>query len=242
VVVVLSWPAGGPNAAHLLEAYGWGIIDLDGTSHPALLLQLASCDLPRLFSLPRAPHQPAQGISLSPAATRSIILQVADALFTMHSLFMFHGDIKAANVLLLGDPYQLYVALCDMGWVKIMRGAGDYYATPSGTPTHNAPEQAAAALQDCRVDTYSLGLLLLELRAGGLPYELAQLLAKGDAGAVLGFVEKQDGIFASGPSKLLPAELDLVRRCLAPAVGDRRPIEMLRKEVAYFQQSQQQRF
>ncbi len=110
-------------------------------------------------------------------AVRNVGAQLADALAYAHSRGVVHRDVKPGNVLL--GP-QGRVKLADFG---IARLVGDHVrhtrtGEAIGTAAYLAPEQVTGGEIGTAVDTYSLGLLLLEALTGepsypGTPAEAA---------------------------------------------------------------------
>jgi serine/threonine protein kinase len=73
----------------------------------------------------------------------------------MHSKDLFHRDIKPENLLL--DSAQ-NVLLCDFGWA--VSGLKTPHRTFCGTYEYMAPEVLYGLPYDCRVDFWSMGVLL----------------------------------------------------------------------------------
>lgn len=93
-----------------------------------------------------------------------IVIQIADALGYAHTQGFVHRDIKPANILLDqdGTPH-----VADFGIATTVDEANQQTA---GTLAYMSPEQAAGGDMDIRSDIYSLGIVLLELLTGQLPY------------------------------------------------------------------------
>ena len=117
--------------------------------------------------------------------------QVCLAIDYAHEKGIVHRDIKPANVI-LGDYGDVYVL--DWGVAKVMDESeaarhaidGDVSVERSpvftqagsiiGTPGYMAPEQAAGAAVDRRVDVYALGCVLFEILVGAPMHPREQLL------------------------------------------------------------------
>jgi serine/threonine protein kinase len=99
---------------------------------------------------------------MNPEASAKLLIPIAQALDTIHSLGWVHLDIKPQNILLSRDGRTM---LADFG-IAQRRGA----RTHACTPTYASPEQAAG---DQPVgpwsDIYSLAVVLYEMVAGHAP-------------------------------------------------------------------------
>jgi len=148
--------------------------------------------------------------------------RVVAAVAYAHGQWVVHRDLKPANVLV---DAQGQVHLLDFGIAKITEGpAGDADTAHTTlalrlTPTYCAPEQLRAGAVGAAADVYALGVMLHQLLAGQLPWDLQ---GNGLQRAVqrLGLQE-----VPAAPSSRLPAaaaravrgDLDaIVSRCLQP--------------------------
>jgi serine/threonine-protein kinase len=109
-----------------------------------------------------------------------IITQVASALDFIHAQGLVHRDIKLENILIDENGQAV---LSDFGLVKALddsakkRFQGKHETwrstrkgTVIGTPGYMSPEQCRSEPVDARSDVYSLGVVIFELLAGGLPF------------------------------------------------------------------------
>ncbi|KAF4744344.1 P-TEFb-associated cyclin-dependent protein kinase Cdk9, partial [Perkinsus olseni] len=117
------------------------------------------------------------GALTSNRARLSIAISLLDAVAVLHSNGVVHRDIKSANVML---SEELRPVLIDFSLAKYMPvGAAFTEKAPSdsaehtgsvGTPTYMAPELVEANGEnlryDSRVDSWSVGVVLLELLTG----------------------------------------------------------------------------
>lgn len=97
-----------------------------------------------------------------------VVRQVAEALDYAHSKGVVHRDLKPENLMLLPDGR---LVVMDFGIARVEGGAG-LTATSVfvGTPAYAAPEAIQGEPADHRVDLYALGVLMVEMLEGGLPY------------------------------------------------------------------------
>jgi len=87
----------------------------------------------------------------------SIILQVGEALKCLHEHKIIHRDVKSANIFFQGSRAKLG----DLGVGTVLRQRKT--STCVGTPYYLAPEVWRNRPYDCKVDVWSLGVLLYEL-------------------------------------------------------------------------------
>lgn len=120
-------------------------------------------------------------------ARLALFEKVCRAVSHAHVKGVIHRDLKPYNILVslvddLAEPRVI-----DFGIAKAVEVTSEVGAkqtqvgTVMGTLEYMSPEQAAGgeALVDTRSDVYSLGVILYELVAGGLPFESAQLRKAG---------------------------------------------------------------
>jgi eukaryotic-like serine/threonine-protein kinase len=102
-----------------------------------------------------------------------VFLQVCDAVEFAHGRLIVHRDIKPANILV---DETGRVRLLDFGIAKILDAADDGAMTRTGgsllTLQYASPEQVTNAPLTVATDVYQLGMLLYQLLAGQLPYDL----------------------------------------------------------------------
>jgi serine/threonine-protein kinase len=133
--------------------------------------------------------------------------EVCDAVAYAHRHLVIHRDLKPSNVLVTPDGQ---VKLVDFGISKQL-GEAAVDVTRTGarlmTPAYAAPEQVRGDPPGLHTDVYSLGVMLYELVAGRLPFDLStrtpreaeQIVAESNP-------QKPSAIAASDPrSPLSPA-------------------------------------
>jgi transcriptional regulator with GAF, ATPase, and Fis domain len=96
-----------------------------------------------------------------------LFVQVVRALDYLHSYGVYHFDIKAANVLIVGGEVPS-AKLIDFGLAGLSE-AGRLI----GTPSYMAPEIAMREKADGRADIYSLGILMYHALVGHNPFRAA---------------------------------------------------------------------
>jgi eukaryotic-like serine/threonine-protein kinase len=103
--------------------------------------------------------------------------QVCEAVQYAHAHAVIHRDLKPSNILVKADGT---VRLLDFGIAKQLQVPGaaiDQTRTllQLMTPAYAAPEQIRGGTVGVQTDVYSLGVILYELLAGKLPFDLSNL-------------------------------------------------------------------
>jgi transcriptional regulator with XRE-family HTH domain len=105
--------------------------------------------------------------------TKTIALQIADALAYAHSQSIVHRDVKPDNIMVLkGDE----VKVTDFGIARILSvdtlmGTVATTGMRVGTPLYMSPEQIEGKHVDARSDVYGFGAVLYHMVAGRPPFE-----------------------------------------------------------------------
>ncbi|MEP7123323.1 MAG: serine/threonine-protein kinase [Byssovorax sp.] len=145
-------------------------------------------------------------ISIGDAAR--CLIQVCDAMAEAHALGIVHLDLKPANLFLTTrSDGSICVKVLDFGVAQILEPGSPRSAKAlPGTPSYMAPEQLIASPEvGPRTDIWALGVILLELVTGTLPFEADTLTA-----TLLRVIKAEPTLPAELPSDVAA----IVRRCL----------------------------
>ncbi|WP_344127448.1 serine/threonine-protein kinase [Saccharopolyspora halophila] len=183
--------------ANIVPLYDFG--EVDGMLYIAMRLVEGS-DLASLISA--GPIAPRRALEL--------LVQIAEALDSLHEQGLVHLDLKPANVLVTTrESVHEHVYLADFGLTR--RGAtghrtagGDFL----GSPTYAAPEHLRGEPVDGRTDQYALACMLFACLTGRSPFQ----------GPVQEIIQGHLGAAPPVPGALVvlpPAVDDVLRRALA---------------------------
>ena len=186
-------------------------------AHPSLLplLQYGGCQLeglPYLYALMEHADQTLAELLTHRALTddeaREMLLPVVDALAYLHRQEIVQGQLKPANILVVGD--QLKVSSDTIR--RLSEGA-----TSTHAPTAYDPPEARQGSTSPAGDIWALGITLCEALTCRLPSGLSE---SGEAPVL--------------PADFSPVFRDIVTRCLSPDPQDRPGL----KELAAFARGQ----
>ncbi|KAG8869250.1 hypothetical protein FRB97_001398, partial [Tulasnella sp. 331] len=99
-----------------------------------------------------------------------IVSGISSGLMYMHANNVIHGDLKAANVLL---DSEIHPRLCDFGLTKVLDDELNATSTGmkcAGSWRWMAPELMDSASRSMKSDVYSLGMTIVEVVTGEIPY------------------------------------------------------------------------
>jgi serine/threonine-protein kinase len=185
------WKRAGALAhPHLLRLFEWGGCQLDGLPYLFTVMEYADQTLAQLL-LRRA---------LTDDEAREMLLPILDALAFLHGRNLLQGQLKPANILVVGDQLKLASD-------TIRRVSEGTVSTE--TPTVYDPPEARQGTSSTAGDVWALGASLLEALtrrpsvSAGEPRE-----------AVL-------------PADFSPAFREVVSRCLSPNPQDRPSVDEL---------------
>lgn len=109
-------------------------------------------------------------------ARLDLVCQLCDAVQHAHARMIVHRDLKPTNVLVALEDGRAIVKVIDFGIVHTL-GQDEGLTIPGqlvGTPLYMSPEQAGLSETSvtARSDVYALGVILFELLAGSVPFQL----------------------------------------------------------------------
>lgn len=141
----------------------------------------------------------------------TVISQIALALQYLHSRGITHRDVKLANVLMSSHG----AVLCDFD----MSSKRPVMRARCGTPYYMAPEVIKGSY-DCRVDIWSLGVLMTKLLTDVFPYKTNTVKE------IYGKIEVDDPYISE---ELSDDAVDLINRLLVKDPEQRITLEQLLK-------------
>jgi outer membrane biosynthesis protein TonB len=177
--------AGGLAHPHLLRLLEWGGCQLDGLPYLYTVMEYADQTLAQLL-LHRA---------LTDDEAREMLLPTLDALAFLHGRNLVQGQLKPANILVVGDQLKLASD-------RIRRVSEGAMST--NTPTVYDPPEARHGSSSTAGDIWALGVSLFEALTRRPPSGLG---------------EPREAIVL--PADFSPAFRDIVARCLSPSPQDR---------------------
>ena len=148
------------------EQVGYLGVESDGRKWPCLLMELAPHG--SLVDVINPPGQPAKGLSVE--ETAYFLSGVLNGLDTLHWAGVVHRDLKAHNILLFGPEENPVPKISDFGSSGVFSLNESCRIIGGGTPGFRPFEMLAGLHQDGSVDVYQLGLMLLQLRWGKMPF------------------------------------------------------------------------
>jgi outer membrane biosynthesis protein TonB len=177
--------AGGLAHPHLLRLLEWGGCQLDGLPYLYTVMEYADQTLAQLL-LHRA---------LTDDEAREMLLPTLDALGFLHGRNLVQGQLKPANILVVGDQLKLASD-------TIRRVSEGTMST--NTPTVYDPPEARHESSSAAGDIWALGVSLFEALTRRSPS------GSGEPGEAIVL-----------PADFSPAFRDIVARCLSPSPQDR---------------------
>jgi tetratricopeptide (TPR) repeat protein/predicted Ser/Thr protein kinase len=177
-----------------------------------------------------------------------LLRMVCEAVQYAHQHALIHRDLKPSNILVKGDGS---VRLLDFGIAKQIEELDapmDQTRTALRlmTPAYAAPEQVRGERVGVQTDVYALGVVLYEMLAGRLPFDLAHKTA-GEAATIITSIEpeKPSAVAAKNSANAIAAKAawaDLDVLCLTAMHQDPKrryqSVEALIRDVDHFLQGQ----
>ena len=176
--------AGGLAHPHLLRLFEWGGCQLEGLPYLYTVMEYADQTLAQLL-LHRA---------LTDDEAREMLLPTLDALAFLHGRNLVQGQLKPANILVVGDQLKLAS--------DTIRRVSD----GTMTPTVYDPPEARQGSSSTAGDIWAVGVSLFEA------------LTRRPLPPGLGVGEPREAVL---PGDFSPAFHDIVARCLSPSPQDR---------------------
>ncbi|MFZ5894049.1 MAG: serine/threonine-protein kinase [Myxococcota bacterium] len=98
--------------------------------------------------------------------------QITAGVSALHAAGVVHADVRPENVMLLGAPEQPYGAkLLNYGIARYFRDASIPSSFDPTRSAYFAPEQLLDGRSEPTSDVYALGVLLLQILSGRLPFQ-----------------------------------------------------------------------
>jgi TonB family protein len=179
--------AGGLSHPHLLRLFEWGGCQLDGLPYLYTVMEYADQTLAQLLL-----HRP-----LTDDEAREMLLPILDGLAFLHGRNLLQGQLKPANILVVGDQLKLAS--------DTIRRVGEGTIS-ANTPTVYDPPEAQQGSDTTAGDMWALGVSLFEALTRRPPSGLG---------------ESREAVL---PTDFSPAFRDIVARCLMPSPQDRASI------------------
>lgn len=175
--------AGGLTHPHLLRIWEWGGCQLNGLPHLYAVMEYADQTLAQLLR-----HR-----ALTETEAREMLVPILDALAFLHGRSLVQGQLKPANILVVGDQLKLASdTIC-----RTTEGT-------IGTPSMYDPPEGRHASSSAAGDVWALGASLLEALTRCPP----SALGESKRAVVL-------------PANFSPVFRDIVARCVSSNWQDR---------------------
>lgn len=148
---------------------------LSQLKHPHILpvLESGECDSCFYMVMPYIAEgtlkQQLERRRLTSYEVHEIVMQLASALHSLHSLGIVHGDVKSSNILLDGN---VHCFLADFGLAHHDSNSDEtsQFMRLQGTPDYMAPELISQS-SSFASDLYALGVVLYHMLTGQLPFK-----------------------------------------------------------------------
>ena len=201
------------------KAVGW-LRCANGERWPCLLMDLAPHGCLLNVVCPRGVPK-----GMPPLAASHVMARMCYALMATHAGGYIHRDLKPHNILLFGTKESPTPKLADFGEAGELSNLHSTW-TPCGTPGMRAPEMIEGTGQDSSTDVYVLGLLLLYIRWGLMPFWYLGVVLDDPEDVVISKLKRREDLWAElqhpecpytkdpeqpgGPPKLAEAEMEFL--------------------------------
>lgn len=98
----------------------------------------------------------------------TIIFQILEGLYYMHSRNAMHRDLKPENII-FKQSAEIDIAIVDLGFATLESDYKKLFVR-CGTPGYVAPEILNDKEYDCKVDVYSCGIIFYMIVTGKIPF------------------------------------------------------------------------
>jgi serine/threonine protein kinase len=163
----------------ITKCFGWGVVTLPGGGQlHGMLLELAT-----LGSVDKLLVRNGIPCGLDEDMVQRLLMGATAGLKELHTQGRaMHRDLKPSNLLMFGSSLESPgVKLSDLGSGKRLHSLGSVgRSLHVGTIIHRPPELILGYSHDGRMDTWLLGLLLLELRTGKFPFWYLDLVCRSE--------------------------------------------------------------
>mmetsp|Transcript_14058 Transcript_14058/g.30435 ORF Transcript_14058/g.30435 Transcript_14058/m.30435 type:complete len:668 (+) Transcript_14058:557-2560(+) len=167
-------------------------------------------------------------------ASLETLKEITRALMFMHENRILHGDLKAANVLLISshqDRRNFLAKVSDFGLSRVLQANKNHIKTQTfGTVTHVPPELLAKGTLSPSADVYAVGVLMWEIYTAEKVFKQLS-----DSEVILAVVTKKAR--PTFPSDVPPKYKFLAERCWAEMPELRPSLEQLMNELDNLQTS-----
>lgn len=198
-----------PGIAQVFTA---GSCEILGETTPYFVMEYVADGEPFVAAANRA--------DLDPRGRLERFADVCEAVGHGHAAGIVHRDLKPANILVDADGRTKVI---DFGVARLADDDGEGFTETGvfiGTRQYMSPEQCDGGPIDPRTDVYSLGLILHELLAGRLPYDVSGRSLTETARIVR---EQPPRRLILQDRLLGPGVEAIAARCLAKSPADRYP-------------------
>ncbi|KAJ8930882.1 hypothetical protein NQ314_016302 [Rhamnusium bicolor] len=108
-------------------------------------------------------------VGLTELTVRGVMKQLLSAIIYLHSMFIFHGDVKPENIIVTDIKETLIIKLSDFGLADVTMKS-QVIQKRAGSFFYMAPEVHLGFPSDHTSDLYSAGVLMYEMLFGQKPF------------------------------------------------------------------------